>query len=166
MDWAGLVVAILVGFALATVITSVITLWCVWKYGETRMIDTTDVDLTCLSLIRGPGEWKELPSIGIIIVRDNGEAHVHLLSLNPSIYRHNSLQEAWREHVKGYNKPGVTAAIVTRDRKYEYALDPFHKDAFIGTPAEGKLGTSDERRFVWLEVDWCGNAVGVFSKSS
>lgn len=43
---------------------------------------------------------------------------------------------------------------------YELELDPWHADAFKGTPAEGRAGSTGPRRKVWMAYDWCGNPVG------
>lgn len=40
----------------------------------------------------------------------------------------------------------------------EVVLDPFHDDAFHGTPVEG-YGAKGERRLVWYGVDAWGNLV-------
>lgn len=41
----------------------------------------------------------------------------------------------------------------------EYGPHPFSPSAFVGTPAEGRVGGED--RMAWLACDWCGNIVGV-----
>jgi hypothetical protein len=44
--------------------------------------------------------------------------------------------------------------------KWERGLDPWHADAFIGTPAEGLYQRQGERQAGWYALDWCGNMVG------
>jgi hypothetical protein len=42
---------------------------------------------------------------------------------------------------------------------WEMVLDPWHADAFVGTPAEGR-GATGKRSAFWYEVDWVGNLIG------
>lgn len=44
----------------------------------------------------------------------------------------------------------------------ERGLDPWHPDAFRGTPAEGAFLNPDNepRKAGWYYIDWCGNVVG------
>jgi hypothetical protein len=44
---------------------------------------------------------------------------------------------------------------------WEMSLDPFHGDAFVGTPAEGVVTKPGTRKAVWLENDDYGQAIGV-----
>ncbi len=41
---------------------------------------------------------------------------------------------------------------------FELVLDPWHKDAFAGTPIAG-FGNGGTRRKNWYSVDWCGNLI-------
>lgn len=43
---------------------------------------------------------------------------------------------------------------------WERGLDPWHADAFIGTPAEGMFERDPERKQGWYALDWCGNVIG------
>lgn len=43
---------------------------------------------------------------------------------------------------------------------WERGTDPWHPDAFVGTPAEGMWSTTESRKTGWYAVDWCGNVVG------
>lgn len=43
---------------------------------------------------------------------------------------------------------------------WERGLDPWHADAFIGTPAEGVYVCEEVRKAGWYAIDWCGNVVG------
>lgn len=44
--------------------------------------------------------------------------------------------------------------------KFVEIADPFHVDAFKGTPAEGSTGWTGERRKLWWAEDHAGNLVG------
>jgi hypothetical protein len=50
------------------------------------------------------------------------------------------------------------ARLTPSHHHFERVLDPWHVDAFVGTPAEGH-GIGGERRVVWYSVDWCGNLI-------
>lgn len=39
--------------------------------------------------------------------------------------------------------------------------DPWHREAFIGTDAEG-YGRMGERKTLWYGEDWCGNLIGEY----
>lgn len=39
-------------------------------------------------------------------------------------------------------------------------LDPFHDEAFVGTPAEG-MGKKGKRETVWLALDKWGTEIGI-----
>lgn len=53
-------------------------------------------------------------------------------------------------------KPQPPAAIGIE--KVVLVDDPWHNDAFVGTPAEG-MGRTGEREKVWYAEDFCGNLV-------
>ena len=42
----------------------------------------------------------------------------------------------------------------------ERGLDPWHADAFVGTPAEGMFENREPRKAGWYALDWCGNVIG------
>lgn len=44
---------------------------------------------------------------------------------------------------------------------YERGLDPFHADAFIGTPAAG-CGSNGKRAAGWFLLDAWGNQIGFY----
>ena len=44
--------------------------------------------------------------------------------------------------------------------EWERGLDPWHADAFVGTPAEGMFDASVPRKTGWYALDWCGNVIG------
>ena len=43
---------------------------------------------------------------------------------------------------------------------WERGSDPWHADAFVGTPAEGRFVSGEPRKTGWHALDWCGNVVG------
>lgn len=43
---------------------------------------------------------------------------------------------------------------------YERGVDPWHADAFIGTPGEGRIGNTGERRGGWFLLDGYGTEIG------
>lgn len=43
---------------------------------------------------------------------------------------------------------------------WERGLDPWHADAFNGTPLEGAFAREKIRKTGWYAIDWCGNVVG------
>jgi len=52
--------------------------------------------------------------------------------------------------------------VLSAPDHWELARDPFHPDAFKGTPAEGLVaGAESSRSVVWLATDYYGNAVGI-----
>jgi len=51
-------------------------------------------------------------------------------------------------------QPSLMSSIV----KLCYEKHPFSPSAFVGTPAEGRIGGED--RMGWLAEDWCGNIIG------
>jgi len=51
-------------------------------------------------------------------------------------------------------------ASISWVERFERGVDPWHPDAFIGTPAEGVFVTLEERKNGWYALDWCGNVVG------
>lgn len=77
---------------------------------------------------------------------------------------------AWRgEHasVAVYPSPESVMAIHHHDdtwllssEGWDMSLDPWHAEAFEGTPAEGTLGSDGKRRAVWMALDAWGNAIG------
>jgi len=48
--------------------------------------------------------------------------------------------------------------------KFTRTLDPFHPDAFKGTPAEGLLSDQGPRKQVWAAEDWCGNIIAILEQ--
>lgn len=44
--------------------------------------------------------------------------------------------------------------------------DPWHADAFKGTPGEGVVESSGPRKMVWAAEDWCGNIVGILDQAT
>jgi hypothetical protein len=46
---------------------------------------------------------------------------------------------------------------------FERGLDPWHADAFKGTPMEGIDVTTQPRKEGWYLLDWCGNVMGFIS---
>lgn len=51
--------------------------------------------------------------------------------------------------------------VLSEPDNWELAKDPFHPEAFVGTPAEGAFPEAGPRSVVWLALDWWGNAVGI-----
>lgn len=49
---------------------------------------------------------------------------------------------------------------------FERSLDPWHADAFIGTPAEGRFDNSVPRKSGWAALDWVGNELGFIADGS
>ncbi len=43
---------------------------------------------------------------------------------------------------------------------WEMSMDPWHAEAFEGTPGEGVVGSGGKRQAAWLALDGWGNAVG------
>ncbi len=43
---------------------------------------------------------------------------------------------------------------------WERGLDPWHADAFTGTPAQDMFVKTEPRKSGWYALDWCGNVVG------
>lgn len=43
--------------------------------------------------------------------------------------------------------------------EWERGLDPWHADAFKGTPMEGTVNRTGERQSGWYGLDWCGNVI-------
>lgn len=43
---------------------------------------------------------------------------------------------------------------------WERGIDPWHADAFRGTPAEGRFENTGKRSTGWEAIDWVGNVVG------
>jgi hypothetical protein len=43
---------------------------------------------------------------------------------------------------------------------WERGLDPWHADAFVGTPAEGRFEHTGARSTGWSAIDWVGNEIG------
>ena len=79
---------------------------------------------------------------------------------------------AWRgEHrsVAVYPTPEDCLAVHHHDRTWllsvkeghDMSLDPWHGEAFEGTPAEGVVPSDGKRRAVWLVLDAHGEAIGV-----
>ena len=79
---------------------------------------------------------------------------------------------AWLgEHksVAVYQSPEDMLAVHGHDRTWvksipedwEMSLDPFHGDAFKGTPGEGVIVKDGPRRAMWLPNDAWGQAIGV-----
>lgn len=44
-------------------------------------------------------------------------------------------------------------------QEWERGRDPWHSDAFKGTPVEGHFQTTGPRASGWLGLDWCGNPI-------
>lgn len=57
--------------------------------------------------------------------------------------------------------PKLQYFILSIPEGWEMALDPFHADAFKGTPAEGLYQLEEPRKVLWIVSDWCGNLVGI-----
>ena len=44
--------------------------------------------------------------------------------------------------------------------EWERGLDPWHPDAFVGTPAEGMFTDREPRKTGWYALDWVKNVIG------
>lgn len=108
-------------------------------------------------LVRGKTAWLDLPIVADGCVFPDGSAVLRWRGDHPSTALYPSLRDLYMVHRHGHE----ATAIVTPDRGAELSLDPWHAEAFEGTPAEGIAGTTGPRRLVWLKTDWCGNAMGV-----
>ena len=42
---------------------------------------------------------------------------------------------------------------------WERGVDPWHADAFVGTPGE-TYGAKEPRKSGWLAIEWTGNVLG------
>ena len=69
--------------------------------------------------------------------------------------------EHWPTIMAMYNAHRPPEWIMTADSEWELALDPWHADAFAGTPGEGVIGHGGARQLVWMKLDHWGNAIGV-----
>jgi hypothetical protein len=49
-------------------------------------------------------------------------------------------------------------------QKFVFIKDPWHPDAFKGTPAEGTFKVKGPRENVWCGEDFCGNIIGVYGR--
>jgi hypothetical protein len=78
---------------------------------------------------------------------------------------------AWRgEHasVAVYQNPEACMAVHHHDdtwllddeRGWDMSMDPWHADAFEGTPGEGAVKSEGAQMARWLELDGWGNAIG------
>ena len=54
----------------------------------------------------------------------------------------------------------ATTWLLSVPEGWDMSVDPWHADAFKGTPGEGVVGTKGKRRAVWLALDAWGNAIG------
>jgi len=69
-----------------------------------------------------------------------------------------------------YEPTGVLAPLPLNPQPHEGIFfftkgpDPWHADAFVGTPAEGHIPNRGERKDVWMAEDWCRNVVGILGQ--
>jgi hypothetical protein len=52
---------------------------------------------------------------------------------------------------------------ISSHHHFDAVLDPWHNEAFVGTPAEGK-GGKGIRKYHLYAVDWCGNLVADYGE--
>jgi len=109
--------------------------------------------------MRRPGFNGAVVAQGCVL--DDGRAVLAWAGEHQSMAVYSSLRDLFMVHRHGHEGTW----IVTPDRGQELSLDPWHADAFTGTPAEGVVGHTGTRALVWLVLDAYGEAIGVAERA-
>jgi hypothetical protein len=101
-----------------------------------------------------PCEFGKYPVVADGLLLPNGMTVIAWRGEHPSLALYASPEDMMAVHGHGHT------AFTARDDTWELILDPWHRFALAGTPAEGQ-GRAGKRQAVWCTVDWVGNPTGV-----
>jgi hypothetical protein len=99
--------------------------------------------------------FRDTPIVADGVLRPDGSVAIAWRGKRPSLALYACPEDMVAVH--GHGQTLFTA----RDDTWEMILDPWHSDAFKGTPGEGHIGNSGDRRVVWATVDAWGNTTSI-----